>query len=89
MRRVRDLRESRGWTQTQAAQALGFPYENYKKYEKRDYIPHHLIPHFCLVMGISIEFLYTGRGAVDSNESERRGQLDRRRTTHIDVARSR
>lgn len=86
LQRVRDLRDAKGWTQTYMAEMLGVPYENYKKWEKRDYMPHYVIPRFVGMMGVSIEFLYTGRGhSVDNSKGSQPGRAVKRRATRFSV----
>jgi DNA-binding XRE family transcriptional regulator len=60
-RRTAELREAHGWTQNEMAAFLGIGVEAYKKYENRSVLPHHLVPVFCRLVGVSIDFFYTGR----------------------------
>lgn len=62
--RVRAARRAKGLTQDQVAIALGLGTQNdYKHYEKRSYLPHDLIEPFCLLCGVEIGYLYTGKKA--------------------------
>lgn len=62
-RRTVELREAHGWTQAEMAGFLSIGYEAYKKYENRSVLAHHLVPLFCRLVGVSIDFFYTGRSA--------------------------
>jgi DNA-binding transcriptional regulator YiaG len=42
------------------AKLLGVPYETYKKYEGRSYLPHYLIERFCALTHVTITHLITG-----------------------------
>lgn len=57
-RRVAELRDARGWTQQQMADALGIPLDAYKKYENRSPLPHYLVPRFCLLTDVDAELLF-------------------------------
>jgi transcriptional regulator with XRE-family HTH domain len=59
--RVKLARERRGLTQEEVANVLDIAQGLYKHYESRSPLPHHLIPKFCLLCAISIDWLYTGR----------------------------
>ncbi len=59
--RTRALRIKRGFNKVQMAQALGIPYDNYRQYEKRSPLPHHLIPRFAAIVDEEISFVLTGR----------------------------
>lgn len=59
--RVKSLRESKGWTAAEMATALGVPAERYRKYENRTPLPHELMERFALIVGVSVEYLITGR----------------------------
>ena len=58
--RTRSLREARGWSQAQMAEALGVSLARYKKYETRSPLPHHLIPRFAMLVGKDIEYVLCG-----------------------------
>lgn len=66
--RVKAARERRGHTQEEMAEVLGMKQTKYHKYESRSYLPHDLVPRFCLACGISIHWLYTGRNQSTSKE---------------------
>lgn len=57
-RRIAELRDARGWTQQQMADALGINLERYKKYETRTPMPHGFVSRFALIVGREIEDLY-------------------------------
>lgn len=61
-RRVKEARIARGWKQWQAGAALGIPQDQFKQYEGRSLMPHHMIGLFCLVTRVDHEWLLTGRG---------------------------
>lgn len=60
--RVRRAREARGLTQNGIAELLGIDQGKYKQYESRSYLPHDLIPRFCLACGVDHGWLFTGKG---------------------------
>lgn len=66
--RVRALREGRGWTQEEMAEAIGVPLHSYKKYETRSPLPPHLIGRFAALVGRDIAYVLTGK-----SEGGRRG----------------
>lgn len=59
--RVRELREAKKWTGKQMATALGIPAERYRKYEERSPLPSYLMERFCLITGVSLEYLLHGQ----------------------------
>jgi len=61
-KRVKEARIARGWKQWQAGEALGIPQDQYKQYEGRSLMPHHMIGRFCLVTRVDYEWMLTGRG---------------------------
>lgn len=61
VKRVRELRKSRGWTADQMATALGVGVDRYRKYESRTPLPHYLIERFALIVGRDIDYVLTGR----------------------------
>lgn len=61
--RTAELREARGWTQADMAKFLGIKTEAYKKYENRSVLPHHHVITFCRLVGVTIDFFYTGQYA--------------------------
>lgn len=58
--RVRQIRESLGWSPTHMAEMMNVEIESWRKYEKRTPLPHHLIPKFCLLTGVDVWYLFTG-----------------------------
>ena len=60
IRRVKEARETMGWTQAFMADSLGIPFERYKKYEQRSLLPHYLVATFCELTGSEIHYLMTG-----------------------------
>jgi DNA-binding XRE family transcriptional regulator len=61
--RVAAARLLRFETQDPAATAIGLAQDTYKQYETRSLMPHHLIPRFCAICGVSTEWLISGKGA--------------------------
>lgn len=61
-KRLRAIREELDWSQSEMADALGIPLENYKKYERRSKFPPHLLDRLALVTHRNIEYIVTGRG---------------------------
>lgn len=61
MKRVTQAREARGLNQEQMATLLGIKQSKYHKYESRSYMPHDLVPMFCLAAGVEEHWLFTGR----------------------------
>lgn len=64
IRRVKDLRIARGFTQKQMADALQIPLERYKKYEQRSRLPPELVQPFAAVVGRDVEHVLTGQSSV-------------------------
>lgn len=62
--RVREARDSIGWTQLQMADALQIELDTYRKYEKRTPLPHHLIERFALFVGRDVAYIVTGHNAT-------------------------
>lgn len=61
--RVVAARKQRYETQDAAATALGLEQDTYKQYESRSLMPHHMIPRFTAICGVSMDWLLTGKGA--------------------------
>jgi ribosome-binding protein aMBF1 (putative translation factor) len=59
--RVRAAREGRRWRQEDIAELMGMDRNHYKQFETRTYLPRHLMPLFCKLTGISLEYLLTGQ----------------------------
>jgi transcriptional regulator with XRE-family HTH domain len=65
--RTRLAREATGWNQREMAEALNIPLKNYESYETRSMLPHSLIPRFCRIARIPIDYLYTGPSPARRN----------------------
>lgn len=61
LKRTKEAREKLRWSQTFVADALGIPFERYKKYETRSPLPHYLIVKFCTLTGTDLQFFITGK----------------------------
>ena len=61
--RTAQARRSKDWTQERMAAMLAVPLDRYRKYEQRSPLPHYLIPRFCALLGVEIEWLLTGGNA--------------------------
>jgi transcriptional regulator with XRE-family HTH domain len=59
--RTAELRQARGMTQQEMADALGISLDRYKKYEQRSVLPPYLLPRFAGIVGKDIGFVVTGR----------------------------
>lgn len=55
----------------QMSEALGCSEASVQKYEIRTPLPHHLIPRFCELTGLSSWFLLTGLGREPGQMSEK------------------
>lgn len=63
--RVREARMASGYTQEEMADLLNLGeggQGKYKQWETRDFLPHHVIPRFCLIAKINADWLFTGQG---------------------------
>lgn len=58
--RTKNAREHRFEAAKQMAKALGIDPPTYAKYEFRSPLPHKYVEQFCLIAGVSIEWLFTG-----------------------------
>lgn len=58
--RVRQIRESLGWSRQEAAELMGVSLDSWTKYETRTPLPHHLIPRFCRATRVDVWYLFTG-----------------------------
>jgi hypothetical protein len=63
-KRVRTARELYTDSPQDMAKALGVPYGTYVRYETRTMLPHHLVPRFCQITGVSAEWLFYGPSAA-------------------------
>lgn len=72
--RVAWAREAAGYTQEETALLLDISQARYSKYEgsRATLMPHALIPKFCLITRVSIEWLMTGQGKAPPRPSRRR-----------------
>lgn len=70
-KRVRTARELYSDSPQDMARALGVPYGTYTRYETRTMLPHHLIPRFCQITGITAEWLFYGPTAARAISSTR------------------
>lgn len=59
--RTQRLREERGFTQQDMAEALEVPLATYAKWERRSPIRHAYVFRFCGIVGCEIHYLFTGR----------------------------
>lgn len=72
--RVKSAREARGLTQTGIATLLGIGQDTYKQYEVRSYLPHYLVPKFCLACGVDASWLFNGPVVVARQRPRTRRQ---------------
>lgn len=79
MERIRDARTARGLTQEGIAILLGITQDTYKQYETRSYLPHQLVPRFCLACGIDPAWLFDADGKLAAKAPPRPHQSRRRR----------
>lgn len=59
--RTKQLRERRGWSQQEMADALQISLSRYSKYEQRSPLPHEFIDLFTRLVGCDIDFYITGK----------------------------
>jgi hypothetical protein len=59
--RTKVARKARFAAAREMAKALGIDKERYAKYETRSPLPHQYVEQFCLIAGVSIEWLFTGQ----------------------------
>lgn len=64
IKRVKRLREERGYTSEQMATALGIPAERYRKYEYRTPLPQYLIEQFAQIVDRDVAYMLTGKSTV-------------------------
>ncbi|MDB5579806.1 MAG: hypothetical protein JWR80_4982 [Bradyrhizobium sp.] len=60
--RVKAARVARGYTQHDIAELLDIDQGNYKQYETRSFLPHDLVPRFCLACGVDCMWLFSAKG---------------------------
>jgi hypothetical protein len=70
-KRVRTAREFYSESPQDMAKALNVPYGTYTRYETRTMLPHHLIPRFCQITGVSADWLFYGPTAARALSSAR------------------
>jgi DNA-binding XRE family transcriptional regulator len=58
--RVRAARNMGGHSPAEMARLLDVPKDTYHRYESRVLMPHHLIPQFCQLNGVEVEWLVRG-----------------------------
>lgn len=63
-KRIRTAREFYTEEPGIMAEALGIPPGTYTRYETRTMMPHHLIPRFCQLTGVSTDWLFYGPTAA-------------------------
>lgn len=63
-KRVRTAREFYTEDYREMARALGIAEGTYYRYETRTMLPHHLIPRFCQITGVSADWLFHGPAAA-------------------------
>lgn len=59
-KRVRAARALFTENPPEMAKALGVPRDTYYRYEERTMLPHHLIPRFCEITGVTVDWLING-----------------------------
>lgn len=77
--RTARAREEGGFSQAVIAELLGLAQDTYKQYETRSFLPHHLIPRFCMICRISPAALYTGKEEPASRDQSPKSKPSRRR----------
>lgn len=70
-KRVRTARELFSDSPQDMAHALGIPAGTYTRYETRTMLPHHLIPRFCQITGVTAEWLFYGPAMARALPSSR------------------
>jgi hypothetical protein len=71
IKRVRTARALYTDSPPEMAKALGVERDTYYRYEKRLMLPHHLIPTFCAITGVPLEWLLKGPTQVQSDQVPR------------------
>jgi DNA-binding XRE family transcriptional regulator len=56
--RTAKARINAGYTQEEIALLLNVPQDKYKHYERRSFLPHHLVASFCVATRCEIAWLY-------------------------------
>lgn len=70
--RLKNLRESAGYTQKEVALELGIDKDTYAKYESRSLLPHHLITQVAELFYVDVVFLLSGHGRIIPKSDTRR-----------------
>jgi hypothetical protein len=70
-KRVRTARELYSDSPQDMAKVLGIPAGTYTRYETRTMLPHHLVPRFCQITGVTPEWLFFGPTAARALTSTR------------------
>jgi hypothetical protein len=70
-KRVRTARELYSDSPQDMAKVLGIPAGTYTRYETRTMLPHHLVPRFCQITGVTPEWLFFGPSAARALTSVR------------------
>jgi DNA-binding XRE family transcriptional regulator len=65
-KRVRAARALYTENPPEMAKALGVPRDTYYRYEERTMLPHHLIPRFCEITGVTVDWLMRGPAAAQA-----------------------
>lgn len=64
IKRVRAARALYTDSPPEMAKALGVERDTYYRYEKRLMMPHHLLPRFCEITGVTVQWLIEGPAAA-------------------------
>ncbi len=70
-KRIKTARELYSDDYREMARALGIAEGTYYRYETRTMLPHHLIPRFCQITGVSADWLFHGPTAARALSSHR------------------
>lgn len=71
-KRVRAARMRFTENPPEMAKALGVPKDTYYRYEERTMLPHHLIPRFCELCDVKVDWLILGPSGSPSHHVEER-----------------
>jgi hypothetical protein len=72
-KRVRAARALFTENPPEMAKALGVPRDTYYRYEERTMLPHHLIPRFCELTGVTVDWLMRGPAAAQAMQQQKTG----------------
>jgi hypothetical protein len=70
-KRVRAARALYTENPPEMAKALGVPRDTYYRYEERTMLPHHLIPKFCEITGVTVDWLMRGPAAAQAMQHQK------------------